>query len=94
MGSWKYHVGDTITFHLPDGDVSVHILGIQYDRDIILNYSNQFDNPLAKLYTIDIECMQGDVGCTRGDVTEWWLDNVVKVNRTDIEHANKDVGGD
>ena len=49
MSEWAYHVGDTIIFHLSDRDVKMGVLNIQYDREIILNHSNAFTHPLAKL---------------------------------------------
>lgn len=87
MSDWAYHVGDTITFHPPDGDVKMSILGIQYDREIILNHSNAFTHPLARLYDVDIQWYeQGNSKHLRGTVNEWWLSRVVKESRVDVEH--------
>lgn len=87
MSEWRYHTGDTITFHLPDGDVKMSILGIQYDREIILNHSNAFTHPLAKLYDVDIQWdEQGKSKHLRGTVNEWWLSRAVKESRVDVEH--------
>lgn len=87
MSEWKYHTGDTIIFHLLDGDVKMSILGIQYDREIILNQSNAFTNPLAKLYDVDIQWdEQGKPKHLRGTVNEWWLNRAVKESRVDVEH--------
>lgn len=93
MSEWKYHIGDTIIFHLLDGDVKMSILGIQYDREIILNHSNAFTHPLAKLYDVDIQWdKQGKPKHLRGTVNEWWLNRAVKESRVDVEHA-KDING-
>lgn len=87
MSEWKYHIGDTIIFHLLDGDVKMSILGIQYDREIILNHSNAFTHPLAKLYDVDIQWdEQGKPKHLRGTVNEWWLGRAVKESRVDVEH--------
>lgn len=87
MSEWKYHIGDTIVFHLLDGDVKMSILGIQYDREIILNHSNAFTHPLAKLYDVDIQWdEQGKPKHLRGTVNEWWLSRAVKESRVDVEH--------
>lgn len=87
MSEWKYHVGDTITFHLLDRDVKMSILGIQYDREIIFNHSNAFNHPLAKLYDVDIQWdEQGKPKHIRGTVNEWWLSRAVKESRVDVEH--------
>lgn len=87
MSEWKYHIGDTIIFHLLDGDVKMSILGIQYDREIILNQSNAFTNPLAKLYDVDIQWdEQGKPKHLRSTVNEWWLSRAVKESRVDVEH--------
>ena len=93
MSEWKYHIGDTIIFHLLDGDVKMSILGIQYDREIILNHSNAFTHPLAKLYDVDIQWdKQGKPKHLRGTVNEWWLSHVVKESYVDVKHA-KDING-
>lgn len=93
MGDWKYHTGDTITFHLLDQDVKMNILGVGYDREIILNHSNAFTHPLARLYDIDIQwCEQGKEKHLRGTVNEWWLSRVVKESRVDVEHDNANGG--
>lgn len=93
MSEWKYHIGDTIIFHLLDGDVKMSILGIQYDREIILNQSNAFTNPLAKLYDVDIQWdEQGKPKHLRGTVNEWWLSRAVKESRVDVEHDNHNGG--
>lgn len=94
MSDWTYHTGDIITFHLPDGDVKMRILDIQYDREIILNHSNAFTHPLARLYDVDIQWYEQDKEKhLRGTVNEWWLSRAVKESLVDIEHA-KDVNGD
>ncbi|EEX70042.1 DUF3310 domain-containing protein [Mitsuokella multacida] len=93
MSDWTYHTGDIITFHLPDGDVKMRILGIEYDREIILNHSNAFTNPLARLYDVDIQWdEQGKPKHLRGTVNEWWLSRVVKESRVDVEHGNHNGG--
>lgn len=100
MSEWKYHIGDTIIFHLLDGDVKMSILGIQYDREIILNHSNAFTHPLAKLYDVDIQWdEQGKPKHLRDTVNEWWLSRAVKESRVDVEHngGNKmkyNIGGE
>ena len=69
------------------------ILGIQYDREIILNHSNAFTHPLAKLYDVDIQWdKQGKPKHLRGTVNEWWLSRVVKESCVYVEHA-KDING-
>lgn len=93
MSEWKYHVGDTITFHLLDGDAKMNILGIKYDREIVLNHSNAFTHPLARLYYVDIQWYeQGNSKHLQGIVNEWWLSRAVKESLVDVEHA-KDVNG-
>ena len=93
MSKWTYHAGDTITFHLPGGDVKMSILDIQYDREIILNHSNAFNNPLARLYSVDIQWReQGNPKHLRGTVNEWWLSRAVKESRVDVEHDNHNGG--
>ena len=87
MSEWKYHIGDTIIFHLLDGDVKMSILGIQYDREIILNHPNAFTHPLAKLYDVDIQWdEQGKPKHLRGTFNEWWISRAVKESRVDVEH--------
>ena len=93
MSEWAYHVGDTIIFHLSDRDVKIGVLNIQYDREIILNHSNAFTHPLARLYDVDIQWYeQGNAKHIQGVVNEWWLSRVVKESRVDVEHA-KDING-
>ena len=93
MSEWAYHVGDTIIFHLSDRDVKISILGVQYDREIIINHSNAFTHSLARLYDVDIQWHgQGNAKHIQGVVNEWWLSRVVKESRVDVEHA-KDING-
>ena len=87
MSEWAYHVGDTIIFHLSDRDVKMSIIGVQYDREIILNHSNAFTHPLTRLYDVDIQWDEQDKERhLRGTVNEWWLSRAVKESRVDVEH--------